>query len=182
MICGILSFWYQGSMEFWSKRENKNGMVDILVSPLGKTYAFSQSICRCPKAQNLILLKKKKIKSCFYFFPPNKTFLKSNYKICFFVWRKCVMVSASGRGFCGWFLLGARHFSLSAGSLPHYEVRMSSLHDLLLRADVLLLSCIHNVAFLENLHCKGFGFFTFQLDLRERQKGLSVKKPIEVIG
>ena len=49
----------------------------------------------------------------------------------------------------------------SLWSLPHYEVRMSPLHDLLLRADVFLLSCVHDVAFLENLHCKGFGFFTF---------------------
>lgn len=74
------------------------------------------------------------------------------------------------QGFCGWFALSIGTSVPGAGSLPHYEVRVSPLHDLLLRADVLLLSCIHNVAFLENLHCKGFGFFTFQLDLKERQE------------
>lgn len=68
------------------------------------------------------------------------------------------------------FRLGVGDFSCDAGSLPHYEIRMSPLHDLLLRADVLLLSCIHDMAFLENLHCKGFGFFTFQLDLKDRKE------------
>lgn len=53
--------------------------------------------------------------------------------------------------------------------LPHYEIWVSSLHDLLLWADMLLLPRIHDVAFLENLHCKGFRFFAFQLDLIERQ-------------
>lgn len=66
--------------------------------------------------------------------------------------------------------LGAGAFCPGAGSLPHYEVGMGPLHDLLLRADVLLLSCIHNVVFLENLHGKRFGFFTFQLDLKKDRR------------
>lgn len=65
--------------------------------------------------------------------------------------------------------------------LPHYEVGMCPLHDLLLRADVLLLSRIHNVAFLENLHGKGFGFFTFQLDLKEKTQKISEKKATALI-
>lgn len=65
-----------------------------------------------------------------------------------------------------WLLWPARHRRVRGRSLPHYEVGMSPLHDLLLRANVLLLSCIHNMTFLENLHRKGFGFFAFQLDLK----------------
>lgn len=74
------------------------------------------------------------------------------------------------------FPLGVGDLTPGAGSLPHYEIGMSPLHDLLLRADVLLLSRIHDVAFLENFHCKGFGFFTFQLDLKESQRGVSEEK------
>lgn len=62
---------------------------------------------------------------------------------------------------------GAGASILRGVPLPHYEVRMGPLHDLLLRADMLLLSSVHNVAFLENLHRKCFGFFTFQLDLKD---------------
>ena len=67
--------------------------------------------------------------------------------------------------------------SAGTGSLPHYEVGMSPLHDLLLRANVLLLSGVHDVAFLENLHGKRLGLLAFQLDLNDRQGEFSEKKP-----
>lgn len=46
---------------------------------------------------------------------------------------------------------------------------MGLLHDLLLRADVLLLPCVHNVPFLQDLHGKGFGLLTFELNLGETE-------------
>lgn len=42
------------------------------------------------------------------------------------------------------------------GTVPHDEVRVSALHDLLLRADVLLLSRVHYVTFLQDFHRKSF--------------------------
>lgn len=82
-----------------------------------------------------------------------------------------MLVSRGVVGLVADFPGGVESVSLGVrGSVPHYEVGMRPLHDLLLRADVLLLSRIHDVAFLENLHGEGFGFFTFQLDLQEKHR------------
>lgn len=126
----------------------------------GKTYCF----------QTLILFKRKnRVRTLFLEIKQN--FLKIRLKISFFVHTKCVNSEHKWQRV----LWSICHLELGTPvpgmePLPYYEIGMSPLHDLLLWADVLLLSCVHNVTFLENLHCKRFGFFTFQLDLKEREK------------
>lgn len=150
-----MSFEHQKSMQSFGVTERiKKKCQTLWFFPLGKACSFPRI---------WFSWGEKKIVNFFA-----KSFLKSDLK--WFCVNEMCGGACKWQGFCGWFALGVGTVVPGAGSSPHYEVGVSPLHDLLLRADVLLLSCIHNVAFLENLHCEGFGFFTFQLDLKERQK------------
>ena len=56
-------------------------------------------------------------------------------------------------------------------SLPDNEVRVGLLHDEFLRADMLLLSRVHNVTLLQDLHGKRLHLITFQLNLSTQERG-----------
>lgn len=55
-----------------------------------------------------------------------------------------------------------------SGGVPNNEVRVGLLHDEFLRANVLLLPCVDNVPFLQDLHGEGFVLVALELNLRRQ--------------